>query len=187
MKHVLVVCFFCSIVFLLGLPAYAPYISSSSGGFITPPCSCCPPMRMLGTDCINPDIILSQDFEDAVSGCGSTAKELSDASAYARPISRKITALLKRFEAALGFQTTRCKSLLESGVARLETEISRLQSKACSESVTTGCVPPDVVTEFVPKLQESLQEIKTVLDTDDDGNDVPDLCRGCLKGRTRCR
>ena len=179
MKKIIVVLTCISFSLICAYGAKAQLASSSSGSF-DPPCACCPPFRMLGIDCIMPpDLVLFEDFETAATGCSGTLKEFNQASKYARPSTSRINSLLKKVNRSLNLPASQCNKLLKQIITRLDAEIIKIGTRTCSMDMTMkGCISPDVTSEFIPRLQESIDEIKTILQTDDDETGIPDICRG---------
>ena len=57
--------------------------------------------------------------------------------------------------------------------------MTKMGTRTCSmDMVMKSCIPSDITSEFIPRLQESIDEIKTILQTDDDETGIPDICRG---------
>lgn len=143
------------------------------------PCVCCPvDFRQLNIDCIPPDFLLSEDMERAIGSISQTLKELSKESKPSRPFSYRINLFLKKIKNALSLSADKCKGIITISMSRIDPLIVRLQNKACTETNTKNCIPEEVLNKHISKINESLEELKSILNIDDDESGIPDVCRG---------
>lgn len=169
----------CLLFVVLVLPSFTTVCFAQSETPVEPPCVCCPPFKMLGLDCMPPDAFLSEDMYTACDELNDIQKELSEKSKYVRAFALRIAMLIKKVKAALSLSSERCAKLISASVSRIDSTIETLESRKCSETnVSKRCIPANVVDEYVPRMRESLEGIKSIYQIDDDESGLADVCRG---------
>lgn len=143
-----------------------------------PHCVCCPPFKLLGTDCLPPSFLLEEQIEEALAGLSRASNELVQASKFARPILSRIDFLIKKIRQALNLnsQANRCKKTISASIDRLDSLIKKLGGKSCSIYVKSSCIPDEIINEFLPLLEESTEDLRSTFQIDDDENGIPDIC-----------
>ncbi|OGI19712.1 MAG: hypothetical protein A3B68_04970 [Candidatus Melainabacteria bacterium RIFCSPHIGHO2_02_FULL_34_12] len=117
--------------------------------------------------------------------------ELEKASPRARPITKRINFLIKRINLVVTFGfPAKCEKKTSENIIRLKRQLTKLEMKKCksknSEIIlrnrdlkfTFKCITEDIINDYLPRLQESLENVKSVFLIDENNNDMPDICEG---------
>lgn len=141
------------------------------------PCLCCP-IEGFRIDCIPPDFLLAEDLEIAIGKFSQALKELSKSSKVSLPITFRMNSLLKKIKNVLRLDANKCGDLVNVSLSRIESLFNKLQNKKCPSGHLQKCIEEEVLNQFLPSIQESLDQLKSILNIDDDDTGIPDVCRG---------
>jgi hypothetical protein len=114
--------------------------------------------------------------QDALGDLSNTQLELGKASKNARSIAKKISASIKRINSALNSPEPSCDRRLIPAINSCERAIGLLEKKSCAENTKKNCVPEDIVDEFFLDLNEAVTKVGEILQTDNDGDGILDVC-----------
>ena len=103
-------------------------------------------------------------------------KNLKQASKFARPTAARLGALVNKLSKVLDATQERCSSLIGNIVDNFESIIPMLESRSCSETKSRRCIPQDTVDEFILDLEEKLEVVNSIIETDDNENSILDVC-----------
>lgn len=115
--------------------------------------------------------------------------ELISSSKEAKPYARRMKYLAKRLNLLVLFTVPeKCKKSSAQLIVNIEKEIAKLENKKCqNESVelmsvtlplnfSSRCISSEVLNNYLPLLNASFQNIKTISTTDEELNNLPDIC-----------
>lgn len=130
--------------------------------------------------------------QDALGDLSSTQLELGKASRSTRSIAKKISSSIKRINRALNSSEPSCNIRLVPAINSCERAIGLLEKKSCANNTRRNCVPEDIVDEFFLDLDDAVTEVSEILQTDNDGDGILDVCTddpdgdGVGKGKDNC-
>ena len=119
---------------------------------------------------------LLHDFEKAIAELNTIQSEIKNASKFTSPVATRINSAIKRLQKATKSSELNCKNQLQVGMQKLESVSPSLEIRSCTEIKTKRCISKNIVDEFISRLAEQKELIKSIAYTDDDGNSIPDIC-----------
>jgi len=123
---------------------------------------------------IDPELI--NDFNQAVEGLTSIRNEIKASSKFGRPVASRIASVIRKLMKITSFSQPACENQVRVIVEKLEAIIPFFESKSCSEVKTRRCIPLEIADELLAQYEEQIELIRALIETDDNGDDISDLC-----------
>lgn len=115
-------------------------------------------------------------LEEEINGLREIQNSLKQASKFARPVAARLGALIKRLSKVLNATKERCNLFAVRTIDSFESLIPMIESRTCSEAKSRRCIPEDIADEFILDLEEKLEVVNSVIETDDNENGIADVC-----------
>lgn len=118
---------------------------------------------------------LTNDLKVTLNDLNDIKNNLKERSKLLRSISKEINLIIKKFNRFLEDKESRCIKTPDL-ILRLQAVISKLTKKSCNTIKSRNCFPSEIVDEFLPGLEESINEIESLFQADNNENETPDIC-----------
>ena len=115
--------------------------------------------------------------------------ELIDKSKEAKPYARRIKYLARRLNLLVLFALpNKCKRGTKQAISGIEKSIVKLEHNKCQMQLTGSvlateslnlsnrCIPGDILSTYLPLINDSFQSVKSIFLVDEGINSVPDIC-----------
>ncbi|GEM_PF-6916788 len=112
--------------------------------------------------------------------------ELSNSSKETKPYTRRMKYLAKRLNLLVLFALPeQCKKSSARLIVNIGKEITKLENKQCQMelmsivkplNISSRCISSEVLNNYLPLINDSFQNIKTISIADKELNDLPDIC-----------
>ena len=122
----------------------------------------------------NPELV--NDFNQAVEELTNIQNEIKNSSRFARPVATRIGSAIRKLKKAIKFSQSICENQTQISIEKFEAVIPFFESKGCSETKSRRCIPVDILDDLLTQYEDQIEIIRSVTETDDNANNVPDLC-----------
>ena len=119
---------------------------------------------------------LKDELNLAFTDLETIQNDLLEESRFAKPITARIGFFINKLKRAISAPSERCNQLLEVTIPRLETITPMLEKRSCAETQSRRCIPEEAVIDFSSSIEEQIEVIILVAETDDNENHIADVC-----------
>ena len=119
---------------------------------------------------------LVNDFNVAIEELTNIQAEIKNSSRYARPVAARMNSPISKLKKSSELSESICESQLEIALGKLDDIVTFFESKSCSEIKTRRCIPVEIVDDLLATYEEQIEVIRSIIETDDNGNNTFDLC-----------
>jgi len=119
---------------------------------------------------------LQAQISEAIGSLRKIQVDLKAASKFTRSTASRLLFFINKLDLALNKPASKCDPQSKSAIDGLNSIIDNLESKKCTESRTRRCISEEEIDNFTSDLEEQIDIINLIIETDDDENDISDVC-----------